>query len=195
MKNILILLITSIILFSCRKENKNTPPPTSLPEMRYTNLHDVLVGAGQPSVIEINGDEKNDFLFGTMLIGDPILRRDRLQFLAFSAISTYVLADPFNNSLVLNEGSLISANPPTGYDWFEVQDVLLAEKITPEAGPVFWQGKWKDVQHKYLPLQVRVDGNVYNGWVEISMDQAREKLILHKAAISKESGKNVKAGL
>jgi hypothetical protein len=189
-----VLLIFCIAITACRKEKNNTVPPPAGPVMNYTNLQNFEVKQGQHRLINLNGDNKSDFLFNTVLIGDPILRRDRLQFQAVSGISAYVLADPFNNTVVLSIGDAISATAPAGYEWFEAQDILLAEKITPETGATFWQGAWKDISNKYLPLQLRSNNVVYNGWIELSMDKAAERLILHKVAISTEAGKDVKAG-
>lgn len=194
MKRFIVPLVACIILASCKKDKVHIPPPPEHPQMTYTDFQNFEIGQGTSKQFDIDGNGSIDFMFGTILIGDPILIRDRLQFLGLSAVSAYVLADPFNNSLVLNGGATIASAAPAGFGWFEVQDILLAEKITPMNGPVFWEGNWKDASHKYLPLQVRKDGQVYNGWIELSMNKATEKLILHKAAVSKEAGKNVKAG-
>lgn len=197
MKKIFIPVLLLTTLMACRKDETEIPPPPPppLPQMMYTDFQNFEAGEGRSKIFDIDSNGTADFMFATRLIGDPILMRDRLQFLGFSAISAYVLADPFNNSLVLNKGASITSVAPQGFDWFEVQDVLIAEKITPMHGPVFWEGNWKDASHKYLPLQVRKEGQIYNGWIELSLDKTKEKLILHKAGVSKEAGKNVKAGL
>jgi len=45
-----------------------------------------------------------------------------------------------------------------------------------------------------LPIQIERNGRLYNGWIELSFSTANEKLILHKAAISVEEGRTVRAG-
>ncbi|MBO9564747.1 MAG: hypothetical protein J7621_18355, partial [Niastella sp.] len=61
-------------------------------------------------------------------------------------------------------------------------------------GNPYWEGAWKQVHHQYLAIQIVKDNKRYNGWVEVSFDTAGEKLVLHKAAISKEAEKAVIAG-
>ena len=46
-----------------------------------------------------------------------------------------------------------------------------------------------------LPACINKDEKPYHGWIEISFDTVAEKLILHKAAISTEANKTVKARL
>ena len=61
--------------------------------------------------------------------------------------------------------------------------------------PPYWEKEWKDVSHKFLAIQVKRDGKLYHGWIELSMDTVNSKLILHRAAIAKEAGRQVRAGL
>ena len=58
----------------------------------------------------------------------------------------------------------------------------------------FWDGLWKNANHKYQPVQIKKEGKPYFGWIELSFDKGTEVVILHKAAISKEPYKAVKAG-
>jgi len=46
-----------------------------------------------------------------------------------------------------------------------------------------------------LPVQVLVNNQRFNGWVELSFDMSAEKIILHKAAISKLPERGVIAGV
>ncbi|HYO23056.1 MAG TPA: hypothetical protein VER36_11675, partial [Flavisolibacter sp.] len=78
--------------------------------------------------------------------------------------------------------------------WYEVSSIVLAEKVIPLHGEVSWRGLWKEATHHYLPLQVEKNGQIFLGWAEISFNTDTQKLILHKAAISTESGKEIKAG-
>jgi hypothetical protein len=58
----------------------------------------------------------------------------------------------------------------------------------------FWDGLWKNVNHKYLLVQIKKEGKPYFGGIELSFDKRTEVVILHKTAISKEPYKAVKAG-
>ena len=57
-----------------------------------------------------------------------------------------------------------------------------------------WEGAWKDVQHKFLAVQVTENGSVYNGWIELSFDTTKERVLLYRSAISKEAGIDIVAG-
>jgi len=46
----------------------------------------------------------------------------------------------------------------------------------------------------FLPYQVVENNKLYNGWIELTVNTAGEKVVVHKAAISKEPDKIVKAG-
>lgn len=61
--------------------------------------------------------------------------------------------------------------------------------------PVHWAGLWKNATHRFLPVQIKRNGQFYNGWIEISFDILNEKLVLHRTAISTEPGREVRAGV
>jgi hypothetical protein len=82
----------------------------------------------------------------------------------------------------------------TGYTWWEISAIVLAEKIITYTES-HWEGAWKNADHKYLPVQMKKQGKLYHGWIELSFNTTEEKLILHRSAISKEEDKDVKAGL
>jgi hypothetical protein len=46
-----------------------------------------------------------------------------------------------------------------------------------------------------LPIQIKKDNKRFNGWVELSFDMDAEKVILHRAAISKLPESQVIAGI
>jgi hypothetical protein len=58
-----------------------------------------------------------------------------------------------------------------------------------------WEGNWKTATKKYLPIQVRKNNLRFNGWIELTVDTLHEKIILHRAAISKAGEKEIIAGL
>jgi hypothetical protein len=59
----------------------------------------------------------------------------------------------------------------------------------------YWEGIIKNVSHKYIPLQLTWKGEQHVGWIEVSFDSTREKLILHKVAVHKEPGKDIVTGI
>lgn len=187
----LIPAIIILIFSACTKEEIKIPP-VSHPVMHYTNLQNAEVFPFQARAVDIDSDGVNDFLFGVLLVGDPILQRDRLQYFAYSKVNTNLLSNEQDQSPVLNKEDLISVTHQ-GYQWFEVSAIVLAEKITTMTGS-FWEGLWKNASHKYLPVQIKRSDKLYHGWIELSFDTVAEKLFLHRAAISTEANKTVKAG-
>jgi hypothetical protein len=52
----------------------------------------------------------------------------------------------------------------------------------------------KETVDKHLPLQIRNNSRICNGWVDLTIEKAGEKLVLHATVISIEPYKNVEAG-
>jgi len=189
--------ILLISLVSCTKNPplKPEPPVVTDPVMRYTDMHNALVKYQSIAFIDLDGNGSIDLHFGTTLIGDPILKQDRLAFEVTSApFVNLQVVDYSDVGKRMNKGDVIGKNPAEGFLWYEVTHIVLLEKVTPETGAPYWQGQFKDASHHYLPVQIMRNGEAFHGWVELSMDINGEKLILHKAAISTEAEKEVKAG-
>jgi hypothetical protein len=163
------------------------------PVMIYKDLQNKEVKFNHYEYVDVDNDGLSDFRFDVVLIGDPVLQRDRLQFYANSGIRRNLLNNQADESPMLNKGDSIS-KIYKGYTWWEVSFIVLAEKIIDNNGS-HWDGLWKNADHKYLPIQVEKNQKLYHGWVELSFNAAEEKLILHKSAISTEADKTVKAGL
>ena len=70
-------------------------------------------------------------------------------------------------------------------DMFEASSVELVRKVTVMDASVFWESNWKAATRKYLPVQVIKNNQRFNGWVELTVDIVNEKVVLHRAAISK----------
>lgn len=161
--------------------------------MTYKNLSDKEVKYGQNQYIDIDNDGSIDFKFAVLLVGDPILQRDRVQFYANSGIKRNLLNNQVDESPMLNKGDSIGKTY-NGYTWWEISAIVLAEKIVTDNGS-HWEGLWKNADHKFLPIQVEKNNKLYHGWVELSFNTTDEKLILHKAAISTEADKSIQAGV
>jgi hypothetical protein len=193
MRKILIIMTASIFFIACSKKPPLNPPATSNPLMTYKNLNDQVVKYGQTQYIDVDNDGSKDFKFDVLLVGDPILQRDRIQFYANSGIKRNLLNNSVDESPMINKGDSIS-KVHNGYTWWEISAIVLAEKIVDNNGS-HWEGLWKDADHKYLPIQMEKSNKLYHGWIELSFNTAEEKLILHKAAISIEEEKSVQAGI
>lgn len=172
------------------------PPIPSIPShpvMSYKNLGDKEVKYGQNQYVDIDNDGTIDFKFSVLLVGDPVLQRDRVQFYANSGIKRNLLNSQVDESPMLNKGDSIG-KVHSGYSWWEISSIVLAEKIV-EYSASHWEGLWKNADHNYLPIQIEKNNKLYHGWVELSFNTAEEKLILHKAAVSTEEQRSVQAGI
>jgi hypothetical protein len=185
----LIVLAALLVHISCNKEH--TEPRT--PTMQYTNLNNMEVKQQVHQTIDINHDGQTDFNFSTLLVGDPILKQDKLWFRVSSRGIALLQVNHQEASPVLNQGDEITLNR-TGYEWYGITHIVLAEKITEENKNSYWQGLWKNAMHRYLPVRLQKNNESYYGWIEISFDTSAEKLIMHQMAISTEANVPVKAG-
>lgn len=192
--NKLTVLCALFAIASCSEKDVVTPPPTNHPKMKYTDLQDREVKYGKNQGIDVDGNGTIDFAFYVIYIGDPLLQQDKVRFLAGSNIACNLLVDPNNNSPVMAPGEIIRLGNTPPYEWFEVSEIFLGERILTDNLPPFWQGPWKDVSHKFIAIQLVKDGARFNGWIEISFNTVSEKLVIHRAAISNEAEREVKAG-
>lgn len=195
MRKIFIIATISILAVACKKEKMQPTIPSipSHPVMSYKNLGDKEVKYGQSQYVDIDNDGTIDFKFSVLLVGDPVLQRDRVQFYANSGIKRNLLNSQVDESPMLNKGDSIG-KVHSGYSWWEISSIVLAEKIVEYSGN-HWEGLWKNADHNYLPIQIEKNNKLYHGWVELSFNTADEKLILHKAAISTEEERSVQAGI
>ena len=180
-----------MILSGCRKE-KVENPVEGHPKMTYTTVNIELKSWSSKSV-DIDGDNRKDFAFEVLPIGDPVQQRDKYKFYAYSTIHTSLLSDDLDFPPILEKGETVKPVHP-GYAWWPITASELAQKVVPVNGPVFWEGVFKNASKKYLPMKMKKNDLEYFGWIEISIDQAESKLIVHRIALSTEAGKVVKAG-
>jgi hypothetical protein len=181
-----------IICCSCKKDDVAVPLPQ--PAMQYINLQDQEAVQGRALHIDLDGDGARDFSFGALLIGDPIMQTDKLQFFISSTENRFVMEDANYNAPVFTIGQSIAANAKPGCSWYDIAYVMLAQKTTTMQGAVYWQGNWCNQYNQYLPFYLYKKGQRFYGWFRLSMDTAAEKIILHRAAICKEAYTPVSAG-
>lgn len=191
MNKLLSFLLVTVLFAACDKEDLPEPAPT--PTMRYTDLQNTEITAGTYKRVDLDGDGRNDVLFNTLLLGDAIGQRDRLQFYANTSIDTYQPVNDHEESPILAKDAPITFQYPD-FTWYDITAIVLAEKVMLVSGETYWDGLWKSASHKYLPVQVKKNGQSFLGWVEMSFDKTAEKLILHKAAISTIAEREIKAG-
>src|SRR5438309_9491606 len=105
MRQVLILSAAAILTLQACKKQQVANPPAEPPKtaMIYKDLLDAVVSTGHPRSLDIENDGITDFSFGVMLLGDPILQRDRLQFFANSKVDGNLLNDDQDQSQMLNK--------------------------------------------------------------------------------------------
>jgi hypothetical protein len=190
MKYYITIISALLILASCDKPVVN-PEPT----MNYIDLENKEVKFSESASVDINKDAIVDVRFSTKFLGDPIAKKDMHIYLASSRGSCRLPVDADENAPILFKGDVIPLENFAGHTWYENTQIQLAQKVTEITGDPYWEGLWKSSNHQYLPLQVMVNKQRFNGWIELSFDTNGEKIILHKAAISKMPEKYVVAGI
>ena len=192
-----LLFLILLTVISCKKERQEQDAlPIPEVQMEYFNFNNREIKAGTSGFsVDLNHDGRKDIAFSTLLVGDPINQVDKFQFLVQSNIKVNLPVKVGEEIPVMKNGDLIPLSNFEGYQWFELSSIILVQKIISFTQPPVWEGHWKSAVHRYLPYQiVGVDG-IYNGWVELTVDIANEKVVLHKAAISRQPNKISKAGI
>ncbi|RYD93270.1 MAG: hypothetical protein EOP50_11385 [Sphingobacteriales bacterium] len=185
MKKTLLPLLLLLSFAACKKaplDGTVSPTDVSLPAMRSIDLHDAIVHAGQTQAVDLDGDGAVDFRFKMQLVGDPLLQVDKHQFCVTSGIQRNLLVNEQDETLPFGAATTIAPTQP-GFNWYEVGLSVLAEKIVGNT-ETWWDGLWKTAQHRFLAVQVQRGDLRYMGWIELSMDRANEKLVLHRAALN-----------
>src|SRR5829696_9178434 len=100
------LWLITLLAVACMKKAVDEIPQ---PQMHYTNLHDVEIGANEYYHLDIDANGTPDFTFHTLLVGDPVLKHDRRQFLAGSKVETNLLNNEQDESPRLRKGDRIMA--------------------------------------------------------------------------------------
>lgn len=196
LKSVITATTLAITIISCKKDPVHPIPVPEPPvAVDYIDLGNKEIKQKNPAIfIDFNKDGRIDVRFGTLLVGDPIFQQDKLLFLAGTDIETRLAVNANEQSPVLDQSDNIPISNFNGYNWYEAASVELVQKVTSINAPVFWQGNWQTATHKYLPVQVIKGQQRFNGWVELTVDIANEKLVLHRAAISKVGERSIKAG-
>jgi hypothetical protein len=193
-----ILLLVLLGFTSCKKQ-EIVQPPASIPspeiEMVYTNLNNAEVKYMAPCVwIDLNKDNRADILFEVMRVGDHINKFDRFLFNIVTSIRVNVPVNLNEQIPVFQKNATIPLENFEGINWYGGSEIYLIQKALFENGSVVWRGNWLEATRAYLPVQIIIEGKRHNGWIEITADTQNERLVLHRAGISKEPEKIVKAG-
>lgn len=182
-----------LLPFFCACTKTKTESLTA-PEMIYTNLEDVEAGLYHSIIIDADKDGRGDIIFYGTPIADPVFRLEKIQLSAGSDRHSQLYMNENNGTPLYRKGDFINRTPLPNHNWWEVNEAQLAQKVTTESGGTYWNGDWKEAFHHYLAFRSAAADGLHAGWIELSIDQYNDRIILHRCAISKKPGLAVKAG-
>jgi hypothetical protein len=193
------VMLSFIAFTSCKKDqivHAPVPNPEPVVEMLYTDLNSAEVKYSPSGIwVDLDNDNRPEVLFEVMLVGDFVNKKDMYKFNIVTSIRASVPVSSSEQIPVFQKGAIIRIEGFDGTNWYVGSEITLMEKVIFENRAVVWRGNWLTVQKSYLPVQLNKNGRWHNGWIELTADHQKEKLILHRAAISKEPEKTIKAGL
>jgi hypothetical protein len=190
MRTLVVILFVFSLVTSCRKSGEDINFPDSS-QAYYMDLQGQEIKMNMHTALDLNRDGEKDISFGTILVGDPVFGVDKRQYVVSTGINSFLSVDQDEKIPVLQAGDSIPVENFRGYNWYNATYIVLARKITGVDKPSYWEGSWKDARHNYIALQLKNRNLRYNGWVEISFDMAAEKIILHRACLSKQPEKSL----
>jgi hypothetical protein len=196
MKHTLLLAAIIIGLSSCEKDkdvvSKVTP---THPQMFYRDLSARVINMHTPGGIDINGDGPSDVWFENWTAGNDVLGTDTYTLTAAAGENSKLLTDAHDESIIYHHGGVINATGSTGFTWSdEAMFEMVSQTVPRNGGAVTWDGPWKAVDHKFLPVQVTKNSQVYYGWIELSFNTATGALTLYRSGVSTEPDRDVRAG-
>lgn len=193
MKKAIWLELVLIMAVACKKPGPE-PVAAPHPSMLYKDLADTSIAFGRIAYFDIDDNGEKDVLFSTQLVGDPIEQKDKRQWMASTSFNASLPVNSTEHIPVLRYPDNIPLSDFSGFAWYNASSILLCQKTITMTTPPYWEGDWKEASHNFVPVQIKKQDGLYNGWVEISFSTSKEKLTMHKAAICKEPGKSIKAG-
>jgi len=191
-------LLTTVILYSCKKDQAlpETEPNTL---MMYQELGNQEIGVGTSQSIDIDQNGTNDLFFSITERTNPITGINEYCAIVFNLTGTYFPVKNEDQVPILSLGDKIHKDffkTPT-YKWSPWNTTYLAKKQINLSSTHNWEGPWVGGSHKYIPFFIEwILGSLTYGWIEISFDANRDKIILHRSAVAhiNEFNKVVRAG-
>ena len=184
---------------SCKKEAAQKETLFYLPKMAVKTFEKEISKRLNILSLDVDNNGFGDVTYQTYYNQDMNLPGYKLK---FYASGSSLISFPLNansqdqETLPLKKGDVIDKNSfAFPYQWTHQPFVLMATKAEPYFNkPIYWEGAWREASHIYQGFKLEYPTGVYYGWVELSFDTAAERLMIHKAAMSTELDKGVKAG-
>ena len=178
---------------ACKKPHPQ-PPVQPHPSMLVKDLADTSLAFGKFASFDLDDNGEKDIFFSTQLVGDPVEQKDKKQWMVTSSFNANLPVNSNERIPVLHYLDSIPLKDFSGYAWYNASSILLSQKTLTMNTPPFWEGDFKEALHRFVPIQLKKQDGLYNGWIEVSFSTTNEKLILHKAAICTEANKSILAG-
>lgn len=189
MRNLIYLFAACVLLATaCKKSRNNTPKPV----LERRSLQDLEVRYLHPQFINIDGDTTLDVYFVVALVNDT--EGVHAKFVAYAVKHTKLLSRP-DSVTKLTKGDVIPVIPEHPQEWNSF-GAYLCEILLPAGNPAdtTWRGTWVAANRKYMGVQFLKDNEPYLGWISVSVDTARDCMVLHEAAWRKANAGSVHAG-
>lgn len=195
-----IYLFLLILATGCNEKDQVLPPqnpqPVPVENVRITDLGNQVVNTANPAIhVDLTGDGRPDLLFGIMLVGDPIYKVDKTRFIVVTNSFTALPVSSQEQVLPFLKGQSIPLNAFGEYEWYNAVEIELFKKTEQVNGHFSWDGNWLGANKWYLPVQFWKNGGRYNAWIELSVDQANARMIVHLCGVSIQPEKAILAGI
>lgn len=186
-----------LIFISCKKENnepKPDEPSFADPEMTYIDLTGKSVAMDKSLAIDFDKNGKFDVVFLTERHSFDGNTKSADVFLVNSGTACNLAVNMANETTPnLVKGDKISRADLPGLEWYPVLEFTLMRKVYANT-QTYWDGSWANRDHRYLPLEMVINGQTHLGWVELFADTNSGKIVLYRAAISKQPQSHIRAG-
>jgi hypothetical protein len=189
MRKMIFMVAMAFAMSACSKD-----PTTLAATVLYTDLHDHTIHVNEMFQADINGDGLADFRVSGKLVGDPLLKTDYHQFYFTTIGNSHTPVNQQEETPLLENGRRIAGDECQDSPWYYAA-LVLTQKVIRDSTPEYWTGNWKKANHGFLALRIIKDGKNHYGWLEISVDQAKEGLIVHRAGFNLSPEQEIAAGL
>jgi hypothetical protein len=187
------LPLPMLLLLSCSKgENTVSLPPPPPVLIQYWDLHDKEVSLESPKALDLDCDGIQDLYFTAVTLA-PAPAAIELRFSVSSRVHAALLTNPQEQTPCLYRNEPVNTAAPA-WHWQDTASAVMAIEVRGNTGGSNWIGNWSVASRRYLPYRLRRSGKEHYGWVEISLDRQKRSLVLHRAALTIESSKPIRAG-
>ena len=191
------LLLGLLAFMSCKKNTENAKPeePAFIdPEMTYIDLTGKSVAMDKGLSIDFDLNGRADLTFRTERHSYDNNTKAADVYMVNNGVACNLALNVENDTTPdLQKGDKISREDMSKYEWYPVLEFTLMQYVYTST-QTYWEGSWKDRDHRYIPLEMIIGGKTHLGWVELFANTKAGKLVFYRAAISKTPQTRIRAG-